>query len=211
MHLFFDLDGTLTDPKDGIVACLQYALSSLNVEIDDDIELETFIGPPLRDTFQFLCKNDKLAEKAVSLYRARYSKTGLYENRLYDGIDSCLRDLAGKVRSRHVVTSKLTTFSERIIEHFNIGEHFDLVYGSNPDGSLGDKTELLGHVLSSEGINPRDAVMIGDRKYDIIGAKNHGVRSIGVLWGYGSEPELRDAGADRICETPGQLHDHIFT
>jgi phosphoglycolate phosphatase len=154
MYVFFDLDGTLTDPKEGIVACIQFALSSLNIEIDEDVKLETFIGPPLRDTFRQLCENEILAEKAVNLYRERFSNTGLYENRLYDGIEECLESLIGKVRSNYVVTSKPTGFSERIVEHFNISEHFEVVYGSNLDGSLGDKTELLAHVLNSEGINP---------------------------------------------------------
>ena len=211
MYVFFDLDGTLTDPKEGILGCIKFALSSLNIGIDENVELKTFIGPPLRDTFQHLCENDILAEKAVSLYRERFSSIGLYENHLYDGIKECLESLVGKVRSNYVVTSKPTGFSERIVEHFNISDHFEVVYGSNLDGSLGDKTELLAHVLSSEGINPEDSVMIGDRKYDVIGARNHGIRSIGVLWGYGSELELREAGADSICENPLHLHDHIFT
>jgi phosphoglycolate phosphatase len=210
MYVFFDLDGTLTDPKEGILACLRFALSSLHIEIDETFNLETYIGPPLRDTLRQLCENDGLAEQAIDFYRERFSRIGLYENRLFDGIEECLESLAGKTRSNYVVTSKLTVFSIRIVEHFNIHEHFKVVYGSNPDGSLGDKTELLAHVLKSEGIDSRDCVMIGDRMFDIIGARNHGIRSIGVLWGYGSEQELREAGADSICETPGHLHDHIF-
>ena len=210
MYVFFDLDGTLTDPKEGIVACLQYALSSLAIDIDDSIKLETFIGPPLRDTFRLLCKEDSLVEKAVDLYRERFATTGIFENRLYDGIDECLEDLVGKVRHIYVVTSKPTVYAERIVEYFHLGDHFKHVYGSNLDGSLGDKTELLAHVLRSEGIEPQDAVMIGDRKHDVIGAKNHGIRSIGVLWGYGSEQELVEAGADSVCDNPDQLHDHIF-
>ncbi len=211
MYVFFDLDGTLTDPKEGIVACIEYALSSLNIEIDDNVRLEAFIGPPLRETFRQLCGDDRLVETAVSLYRERFSDTGIYENRLYDGIEECLQGLVGKVRSNYVVTSKPTGFSERIVEHFNISDHFEVVYGSHLDGSLGDKTELLAHVLSSEEIRPEEAVMIGDRKHDVIGARNHGIRSIGVLWGYGSEQELREAGADSICSNPHQLHEHIFS
>lgn len=210
MYVFFDLDGTLTDPKEGIVACIQHALSSLNIEVDQNVKLDSFIGPPLRDTFRHLCEDDRLVEKAVSLYRERFSNTGIYENRIYDGIEECLESLVGKVQSNYVVTSKPTGFSERIVEHFNISDHFKVVYGSNLDGSLGDKTELLAHVLSTEEINPEKAVMIGDRKYDVIGARNHGIRSIGVTWGYGSEQELRTAGANSICDNPYQLHDHIF-
>ena len=210
MYVFFDLDGTLTDPKEGIVGCIQYALSSLNVQIDEDIRLETFIGPPLRDTFRHLCEDDKLAETAVSLYRERFSDTGIYENRLYEGIVECLEHLDRKVQAMYVVTSKPTVFSKRIVDHFNISEHFKLVYGSNLDGSLSDKTELIAHVLDSERINPVKAVMIGDRKHDVTGARNHGIRSIGVLWGYGSEQELLEAGADSICGNPYQLHEHIL-
>lgn len=211
MYVFFDLDGTLTDPKQGIIACIQYALSSLDIEIDENVKLESFIGPPLRDTFRQLCEDDRLVAKAVSLYRERFSNVGIYENRIYDGIEECLESLVGKVGANYVVTSKPTGFSERIVKHFKISDYFKVVYGSNLDGSLGDKTDLLAHVLSTEEINPQKAVMVGDRKHDVIGAKNHGVRSIGVLWGYGSEQELRKAGADSICDNPYKLHEHIFT
>ena len=210
MYVFFDLDGTLTDPKEGITGCIRHALSTLEIEVDDGVELEWFIGPPLRDTFRQLCDNDELAEQAVTLYRERFTTIGLYENYLYDGIKDCLDGLSGRVRSTFVVTSKPGGFARRIVEHFQIDRHFKAVYGSNLDGSLGDKTELIAHVLDAEGIAPGEAVMIGDRKFDIVGAKNHGIRTIGVLWGYGSEQELREAGADRLCESPDRLHDHIF-
>lgn len=210
MNVFFDLDGTLTDPREGIVACIRHALAELDIDIDRHARLEKYIGPPLRETFRQLCNDEILAERAVDLYRERFDRVGLYENRLYDGIRECLQDLAVENQTSYVVTSKPTVFSERIVEYFDIHEHFKVVYGSNLDGTLGDKTELLEHVLEAEAIDPANAVMIGDRKFDIIGARNHGIRSIGVLWGYGSKRELRQAGAGSLCEIPTRLYHHIF-
>jgi len=210
MHVLFDLDGTLTDPKEGFVKCVQYALAELNIELDSATSLESCIGPPLHDTFRKLCKSDRIAEQAISLYRARYAQTGLFENKLYDGIHECLSQILASADSIHVVTSKPTVFSTRIIEHFKIDRYFGEVFGSNLDGSLSDKTELLGHVLERRELLPRETVMIGDRRYDIVGAKNHGIKALGVLWGYGSEAELTRAGADGLCARPAEIHDRIF-
>ena len=211
MHIFFDLDGTLTDPREGIVACIQYALSALDIAIDENNNLETCIGPPLRDSFRELCGDEQLAEKAIELYRERFSTIGWYENSLYDGIKESLDELVEKTDSIYVVTSKPTLYSNRIVEHFYINKYFKFVYGSNLDGSLGDKSELLGQVTKTEGIDPLEATMVGDRKYDIIGASNHGIRAIGVSWGYGTKLELEEAGADSICKHPGEPGEHIFT
>ncbi len=211
MHILFDLDGTLTDPKIGIIACIRFALSKLDIEIDKDINLESFIGPPLRDTFRELCGNDEIAENAVSIYRERFSTKGLFENQVYDGIPECLNRLIEKADSIHVATSKPTIYSERIIEHFDLSRYFNLVYGSNLDGSLSDKTDLLRHIIESEDLLPGHTVMIGDRSFDIIGAKNHGIRAIGVLWGYGTEDELSNAGADGLCNHPDEIYDKVFT
>ncbi len=211
MHILFDLDGTLTDPKTGIVACIQFALSKLEIEIENDIKLESYIGPPLRETFRELCGNDVCAEHAVSLYRERFSTVGLFENRVYEGITECLYHLSEKADSIHVATSKPTVYSEKIVEHFNLDQYFNCVYGSNLDGSLSDKTELLGHILASENILPNNTVMIGDRSFDMLGAKNHGIKALGVLWGYGTEDELSDAGADALCHHPNEIFDQVFT
>ncbi len=211
MHILFDLDGTLTDPKIGVIACIRFALSKLDIEIDQDIDLESFIGPPLRDTFRELCGNDEIAENAVSIYRERFSTKGLFENQVYDGIPECLNRLIEKADSIHVATSKPTIYSERIIEHFDLSRYFNLVYGSNLDGSLSDKTDLLSHIIESEDLLPKNTVMIGDRSFDIIGAKNHDIRAIGVLWGYGTEDELSNAGADGLCNHPNEIYDKVFT
>lgn len=210
MNVFFDLDGTLTDPREGILGCLRFALSSLGIESPAEAELEQFIGPPLQDTFRLLCEDDTLAHQALEIYRRRYAESGLFENRLYDGMDACLEQLESKVEANYVVTSKPKKFADRIVEHFGIHGYFKLVYGSNLDGSLSDKTELLAHVLRSEDLNASDCIMVGDRSYDVLGAMHHGIRSIGVLWGYGSEDELREAGANSICDRPGNLVEKIL-
>lgn len=211
MHVLFDLDGTLTDPKEGIVGCIQYAFSKLGIALDPGINLESFIGPPIHDTFEKLCGDEHSVETAISLYRERYAETGMFENELYEGITDCLDRILGRAETIHVATSKLTVFSERIIEHFGLDQYFNVVFGSDPDGSLSNKTELLGHILENQGIDPENTVMIGDRSFDVIGARNNGIRALGVLWGYGSEEELKTAGADRICAHPEEIFDHIFT
>lgn len=190
--------------------CVRYALAELGIELDAATSLESCIGPPLHDTFRKLCKTDRIAEQAISLYRARYAKTGLFENKPYDGIHACLSQILASADSIHVVTSKPTVFSTRIIEHFKMERYFGEVFGSNLDGTLSDKTELLGHVLERRGLLPGETIMIGDRRYDIVGAKNHGVKALGVLWGYGSEAELTSAGADGLCAHPAEIHGHIF-
>jgi len=210
MHVLFDLDGTLTDPKEGFVRSIRFALSELNIEFESDINLESYIGPPLHDTFKKLCGTDSSAENAILLYRERYADIGLFENELYEGIQACLDQIFSTADSIHVVTSKPTVFSRRIIEHFELDQYFGVVFGSNLNGTLSDKTELLDHVLKSQGISPQDAVMIGDRRFDMIGAKNHGIKALGVLWGYGSEEELTSAGADGLCAHPMEIYDQIF-
>lgn len=211
MHVFFELDGTLTDPKKGFVTSVRFALAELNIEFDPDINFESYIGPPLQYTFRELCGDRHSTEVAISLYRERYAETGLYENKVYEGITECLDQIFGTAETIHVATSKPTVFAKRIIEHFELDQYFNVVFGSNLDGSLSDKTELLEHVLRHLGIAPQNAVMIGDRRFDMIGAKNNGIRALGVLWGYGSEEELKSAGADGICAHPKEIYDHIFT
>ncbi|MEM7565440.1 MAG: HAD hydrolase-like protein [Pseudomonadota bacterium] len=208
--VFFDLDGTLTDPQEGIVACIQHALNRLEIAIDPEIDLKTFIGPPLRASFVTLCQDKDIAERAVSIYRERFSTIGLFENELYDGIVESLETINRKLDSVFVVTSKPTVYAQRIIRHFALDSFFRRVYGSHLDGRLSDKTALLAHVLKREKISPENAVMIGDRKYDITGAAKNGVRSIGVAWGYGSEQELLEAGADLISYRPIDLPEQVF-
>ena len=149
MHVLFDLDGTLTNPREGFVNCIRFALTKLGIEVEADTNLESYIGPPLHSTFSKLCGNESSAEHAMSLYRERYSSTGLFENHLYDGITECLEQITRTASSIHVVTSKPTVFSARIIEHFDLNQYINVVYGSNLDGSLTDQTELLESVRES--------------------------------------------------------------
>ena len=207
MHLLFDLDGTLTDPKQGIVTCIRHALQCLDIEIAADIRLESYIGPPLRDTFRSLCGDAGDVEAAVDYYRERFATVGLFENRVYDGIPLCLEQLRARAESIHLATSKPTIYAKRIIQHFGLDHFFDGIYGSELDGRLGDKTELIGHILKHEKLNIANTIMIGDRSFDMVGARNNKVRAIGVLWGFGSEAELDQAGAHQICSHPAELSD----
>jgi phosphoglycolate phosphatase len=209
MHLLFDLDGTVTDPKQGIVACIRHALRRMDIEIAPNIKLESYIGPPLRDTFRSLCGDDSDVEVAVAFYRERFSTIGLFENRVYDGIPLCLEQLRGKVKTIHLATSKPRIYAEQIIQHFELERYFDVIYGSELDGRLDDKTELIHHILKREKLNAANTVMIGDRSFDVIGARNNNVKAIGVLWGYGSEAELDQAGAHQTCRHPAELSDHL--
>jgi phosphoglycolate phosphatase len=209
MHILFDLDGTLTDSKPGIIACIEHAMRKLQIEIDASFDLNACIGPPLHDTFKKLCGDEMLVGQAISIYRERFSTVGLFENRVYDGIPDCLQQLAAKVDSINIATSKPKVYSEKIVEHYGLDKYVNEVYGSHLDGRLGDKSELIGHALKSEGIRPEETVMVGDRHFDIIGAKSHGMRSIGVLWGYGSKEELDIAGADRLCKQPHEIYEYL--
>ncbi len=211
MYAFFDLDGTLTDPKEGITSCIKYALSKLEQPIPAMEVLEKWIGPPLHDSFVDILGSPKAADRALGLYRERFGSIGMYENRLYAGVKASLSQLYDQAESMYVVTSKPTVYSARIIDHFDLTSFFRKVYGSNLDGSLTNKSDLIRLVLESESIEPSAAIMIGDRHHDITGAKENGLRAVGVLWGYGSRQELEAAGADILCEAPKGLHDCIVT
>ena len=211
MNLLFDLDGTLTDPREGILASLRHALEKLSIKIDDDRRLENCIGPPLRDALAGLCPQPEQVEIAVRHYRERFDGIGWRENRVYDGIIECLELLRSRGHRCFVGTSKPTVFAARIIDHFGLAQFFEQVYGSELDGRRGDKTELLAWIRQREQLDPADCVMIGDRKFDMVGAGNHDMRAIGVLWGYGSAAELQSAGAQTLCARPAELPPLLVT
>jgi len=208
-HVLLDLDGTLTDPEEGITACIRYALERLDVAVAADVELASFIGPPLLQTFQQLCGSHAQATEGVRLYRERFATVGLYENRVYDGIEASLEKLCSQGFRLYVATSKPGVYASRIIEHFELNKFFANVYGSELDGVRSDKTDLLAYILQQESISAQDAVMVGDRRYDMRGARNHGIACVGALWGFGSEAELREAGADALCEHPAALSETV--
>lgn len=206
--MLFDLDGTLSDPKPGIVRCLRRALETLGVPCPADDVLASFIGPPLRGTLGALLETsdrDRI-ERALTLYRDEYGETGLFENHVYDGIVPMLDRARAVASAAFVATLKPKVYADRIVSRLGLAPYFAGVYGVELAPSrFDDKAELIGQLLAVEKVTPARAVMIGDRAADIVGARANRVRSIGVLWGYGSESELGAAGADRLCATPGEL------
>ena len=202
-HVYFDLDGTLTDPYEGITKCILYALDELGFPHPDDDYLYSCIGPPLWDTFPELVGND-LTRKAVDLYRERFIDVGWKENRPYEGIHEALESVASTGHTMFVATAKPHMHAARIIEHFGMGDFIHNVYGSELDGTRGTKTDLLRFALEKNPGAERH-IMIGDRKHDLIGAAANDMTPIGVAWGYGSVEELNTAGATAIAERPADL------
>ena len=205
--ILFDLDGTVTDPKEGITKSVQYALSHFDIHIEDPDELCNFIGPPLRESFkEFFGFNDEDAELATAKYRERFTESGIYKNEIYEGMEDLLKNLKDSGKTLILATSKPTVFAEHILQHFGIDKYFSFICGSELSGERSDKYEIIKYAIEKNGI--RDAgscIMIGDRKFDIIGAKAAGVSNIGVLYGYGSEDELSEAGADYLVRDVREL------
>lgn len=207
MNLFFDLDGTLTDPREGITRCIAYALENMGRQPPPLVSLERYIGPSLFVSFRELLQteDEERVRAAVALYRERYTDTGLYENRVHDGIVAALDEFRSAGRRMLVVTTKPTVFARRVVEHFGLAPYFADVVGAHLDGSRSDKAELIGHALSTHGLTAGDCVMIGDRRDDMLGAGRTGALSVGVLWGFGSPEELSEAGAGALCARPPDL------
>lgn len=200
--IFFDLDGTLTDPKPGITRSIQYALQQLDHPvIPAEDELTWCIGPPLRSSFVRML-GEQTADRAVALYRERFSDIGLYENRVYDGITDVLTTLRAAGHRLFVATSKAHVYADRIIDHFELRGHFEHVFGAELDGTRADKSHLLEYALKQAAVDPARTLMIGDRSHDMVGAKNNSMQCLGVLYGYGSRDELLEAGAQQVCATP---------
>jgi phosphoglycolate phosphatase len=206
--IYFDLDGTLTDPKPGITRSIQYALARLGQAVPSEDELTWCIGPPLHASLKTLVGSDALADQALLLYRERFSDVGLFENETYGGIEQTLAALSTTSERMFVATSKPAVYANRIIDHFGLRRYFERVFGSELDGTRVDKRDLLRYALDAAKVDPRMAIMIGDRSHDVIGARTNGMTAIGVLYGYGSEDELRSAGAHHICATHPELLDH---
>ena len=189
--ILFDLDGTLTDPREGITRSVQHALAQLDIHEPDLAALEHFIGPPLLQCFMETYQlSEARAWQAVNHYRERFKVTGLYENRVFDGIEALLQQLVEQGRTLYIATSKPTVFAREIARHFGFDRHFKVIYGSELDGTHTNKVELIAHLLQEEGLNPSDCLMIGDRKHDLIGASRNGLHGAGVGYGFGSREEL---------------------
>ncbi len=201
-YCLFDLDGTLTDPASGITASVAYALERFGIEVSDRAELNKFIGPPLVYSFQtFFGFTDDMAKQALSYYRERFSAGGLYENEIYTGIAELLERIKEGGGRVILATSKPEEFAAMILEHFDILKHFDFVAGNTLDETRPEKRQVLEHILANyPEICAENAVMVGDREYDVLAAKEFSLPSVGVLFGYGSLEELTNAGADMLAE-----------
>lgn len=204
--VLFDLDGTLTDPREGILASLRFALEELGAEVPAEATLLRAIGPPLADTFRDLLPEPSPAavERAIALYRKRFAERGWRENRLLPQTPALLAGVAERDLEAAIATSKLAHFARRIADHFALRPPIGAVYGAEPDGRLSAKPELLAHVLGALGIRGaarRGVVMVGDRRHDVEGARAVGIASIGVTWGFGGRAELEAAGATWVCES----------
>ena len=211
--VLLDLDGTLTDSAPGIVNCLRYALDALGVEHPDDATIRTFLGPPLAVTFrEHFGMDDAQIARAIEKYRERYHDVGLFENTVYDGIPQMLDDLAAADLTLAVATSKPTYSATRILEHFGLDTHLAFIGGAELDRSRDTKALVIAHVLEALELDPSrdDIVMVGDREHDMHGAAEHGIPGIGVLWGYGSVNELRQAGAIDVVDAPEALTRRIL-
>ena len=204
--VLFDLDGTLTDPKVGIVASIRHAMAALGRPLGPDVDLDWCIGPPLIEAFARLLDADHdLAGAGVAAYRDRYGVVGLYENEVYRGIPALLDACASAGQRLVLATSKPRVFAERILDHFDLARRFAAIHGSELDGTRVQKTDLVPWILAREKIDPASAVMVGDREHDVFGARAAGVATIGVAWGYGSPGELEAAGAAAVVETVADL------
>ena len=245
-YVLFDLDGTLTDPKEGITKCVQYALKAFGIEEENLDNLECFIGPPLRDSFmQYYGFTPKQAEKAIEVYRERFRTVGLFENQVYEGIPQLLKACkeAGMVLA--IASSKPTIFVKRILEHFALDSYFDVIVGAELDGSREKKEDIVEEALRQTAIfglkknekqtskgfcekdieslkqeieeiklcqifNSRNCAMVGDRKFDVEGARQFQVYALAVRYGYAKGSELEDAGADKIVNTVKELQEFLM-
>ena len=201
-HVYFDLDGTLTDPFEGISKSIIYALDKLGETRPAENVLRQCIGPPLLASFESLV-GEARARDALTFYRERFGDVGWQENIPYVGIPELLQRLVDSGRTLYVATSKPKCYAERIVSHFNLRQFFAGVFGSELDGRRTNKVELLEFALSANASG--DAVMIGDREHDVIGAISNDMRIIGVTYGYGTEEELRSAGATQIASSPAAI------
>lgn len=212
--ILFDLDGTLTDPEEGITKCVSYALEKMGLGTWERSRLRCFIGPPLKEQFMEFCGiSEDRAEQAVEKYRERYRDTGIFENRAYPGIVPLLEKLVGRGMRLVIATSKPEVFARRILEAYGMEPYFREIVGSELDGRRTDKAQVIEEALGRMGVSREDrgrVLMVGDRKHDIAGAKRCGIASLGVRFGYAGEGELEEAGADWIVDTVEELEGFLL-
>lgn len=210
--ILFDLDGTLIDTQEGILNCLVYAMESMGFEPGDRESLRVFLGPPLDLMFAEYCRfTPRETQEAVRKFRERYALSGMVENTLYPGMKEALNRLSGAGMTLCVATSKLESFARKILERHGILSCFREVAGASPDGRVSTKAQVLAALFERlGGVEPEETIMVGDRKYDVEGAKTYGIPTLGVTYGFGSQEELREAGALLLASTPGQMADRLL-
>ncbi len=215
-YLLFDLDGTLTDPKEGITKCVQHGLQSIGIIENDEAVLLSFIGPPLQESFPSIYNLDEAqTTQAIAAFRQRFSTIGLFENQAFEGAAEMLESIKTQYPNKKIAlaTSKPKDFAVRILEKYDLLQYFDILDGSNLDGTKIHKHEVIESVLEQLKLTPEDypeVLMIGDRKHDVEGAAQFGIDCIGVQFGYANEGELKDAGAKYIVDTMEELQDFLL-
>ena len=212
LTLFFDLDGTLSDPSEGITGSMQYALRCLGRPYPSKSELKQYIGPPLRWTFPRLLGTDdeSLIETALVYYRERYADVGLFENEVYPGVRELLQKLHDSGYAMYVVTSKPKVYADRIIHHFGLDPFFLEVYGPELDGRFDEKVDLIEFILRARSLDPKRTIMIGDRARDIVSGRAHGTHTIGVTYGFASLEEIVAAQPDQICHSASDIYPAVL-
>ena len=206
--ILFDLDGTLTDSGEGIINCAIYALEYFGLPVPPREEMRVFVGPPLHETFQKFGVKPEQAEEAVRVYRERYIPIGKYENIPYPGIRELLEKLRSEGHKLYVATSKPENTSVDILEHFDLAKYFDRICGASMDLSRNSKADVIAYLLELNG-KTENAIMVGDTAFDVIGAKAHGISTIGVSWGYGEVADMEKAGAIGIACTMDELYEML--
>lgn len=206
--ILFDLDGTLTDSGEGIMNCAKLALEHYHLPIPSEAELRTFVGPPLHESFIRFGVPAEEADNAVKIYRSRYIPIGKFENHPYEGIREVLEKLKAAGHSLYVATSKPEAMSVEILEHFDMAQYFDIICGASFDRSRSSKEDVIAYLLSQCG-SYDEKIMVGDTAFDVIGAKAHGIPTIGVSWGYGKVEDMEKAGAVSIAHTMQSLYEML--
>ena len=202
--VIFDLDGTLTDSGEGITKCVQLALEHFGIPVESLDHLRYFVGPPLRDSFVKAGVPEDKVEEAIAVYRSRYTNIGLFENTPYSGIRELLEKLTDLGYRLFVATSKPEEMAVRVLQKFDLYRYFEKVCGATLDKSRDSKSAVIAHLLTATG-KDEHAIMVGDTAFDVIGAAEHNISTIGVSWGYGIVEEMKEAGAIAIAHTPEEL------
>jgi len=211
MDVLVDLDGTLVDPKPGLIGSVQYALDKLGRPVPPAEELLWLIGPPFRVSFPKLLGTPDLTEQAIAHYRECYFNGGMYDAIVYDGVPAALEALSAAGCRLFVATAKPHYYARPILERFDLARHFAGIHGPELDGNRDHKADLIAHMVAEHGVRGERAVMIGDREFDVLAARRNGMPAVGVTWGYGSREELETAGAASLCHAPADLSASVLS